>query len=137
VAEERQAMTSHVGRLYALALALFVFFLTWMTVAAHPWSASATPSADPRAAALAARQLQLRHESAAVARIVRRRWAVYRRQLRRRQREIAAANRANAAAARQAQLAATAAAPTFSASGAAAPSVSVVTLPPVTITRTS
>ena len=130
-------MTSHVGRLYALALALFVFFLTWTTVAAHPWSAPATPSADPRAAALAARQLQLRHESVAVARIVRRRWAVYRRQLHRRQQQIAAVNRANATAARQAQLAATAAAPTFSASATAAPSVSVVTLPPVTITRTS
>jgi hypothetical protein len=136
VAREGQAMTSHVGRLYALALALFVFFLTWTTVAAHPWSASATPSADPRAAALAARQLQLRHESIAVARIVRRRWAVYRRQLHRRRQQIAAVNRANAAAARRARLAATAA-PTFSASGAAAPSVSVVTLPPVTITRTS
>ncbi|HEY6835368.1 MAG TPA: hypothetical protein VI142_02760 [Gaiellaceae bacterium] len=132
-------MTSHVGRLYSLALALFVFFLTWATVAAHPWSAAATPRADPRAAALAARQLRLRHESIAVARVVRRRWAVYRRQLQRRQQQIAAVNRANAAAARQAQLAATAAAaaPTFSASGAAAPSVSVVTLPPVTITRTS
>ena len=53
-------MTNHVGRLYAISLALFVFFLTWATVAAHPWSARATPRADPRAAALAARQLQLR-----------------------------------------------------------------------------
>jgi hypothetical protein len=128
-------MTNHVVRLYVLALALFVFFLTWATVAAHPWSAHAKPRADPRTAALAARQLQLRHESVAVARIVRRRWAIYRKQLRRRQRQIAAVNRANAAATRQAQLAASAAAPAAAVS--AAPSVHVVSLPPVTITRTS
>ena len=127
-------MTSHVGRLYALALALFVFFLTWTTVAAHPWSARSTPRADPRAAALAARQLRVRHESVVVARVVRRRWAVYRRQLHRRQQRIAAINRANAAAARQAQLAASAAAV---APAVSAPSVRVVTLPPVTVTRTS
>jgi len=133
-------MTSHVGRLYALALALFVFFLTWATVAAHPWSAPAASRADPRAAALAARQVRLRHESVVVARIVRRRWAIYRKHLRRRQQRIAAINRANAAAAaRQAQLAAAAAAAAPAASGysAAAPSVRVVSLPPVTITRTS
>jgi hypothetical protein len=132
-------MTSHVGRLYALALALFVFFLTWATVAAHPWSARATPRADPRAAALAARQMRLRHESVVVARIVRRRWAIYRKQLHRRQQQIAAVNRANAAAARQAQLAASAAAaaPALTASPAAAPSVRVVSLPPLTVTRTS
>jgi hypothetical protein len=127
-------MTSHVGRLYALALALFVFFLTWATVAAHPWSAHASSRTDPRAAALAAREVRLRHESVAVARIVRRRWAVYRRQLRKRRQQIAAVSRANAAAARQAQLA-VAAAPAYSAT--AAPSVRVVSLPPVTVTRTS
>jgi hypothetical protein len=130
-------MTSHVGRLYALALALFVFFLTWATVAAHPWTAQSTPRADPRAAVLAARQVRLRHESVVIARIVRRRWAIYRRQLRRRQQRIAAVNRANAAAARRAQLAASAAAPAVAASPAAAPSVRVVSLPPVTVTRTS
>ena len=132
-------MTSHVGRLYALAVALVVFFLTWATVAAHPWSTHAMPNADPRAAALAARQLQLRHESVVVARIVRLRWAIYRKQLRRRQRQIVVVNRANAAAARQAQLAASASAATPPVSGysAAAPSVRVVSLPPVTVTRTS
>ena len=127
-------MTSHVGRLYALAFALLVFFLTWMMVAAHPWSAHAAPKADPRVKALAARQSRLRHESVVVARIVRRRWAAYRRQLHRRQQRIAAINRANAAAARQAQLAAAAAA---AAPAVSAPSVRVVSLPPVTVTRTS
>ena len=125
-------MTSHVGRLYALALALLVFFLTWATVAARPWATHSTARLDPRAAALAAREQRLRHESIVVARVVRHRWAVYRRRLHRRQQQIAAVRRANATAARQAQLAASVApvAP-------ATPSVRVVTLPPVTITRTS
>jgi hypothetical protein len=132
-------MTSHVGRLYALAVALLVFFLTWATVAARPWSAPATTRADPRAAALAARQVRLRDESVVVARLVRRRWAIYRKQLRQRQLRIATVNRANAAAARQVQLAASAAAaaPAVSGYSAAAPSVRVVSLPPVTVTRTS
>lgn len=109
-------MTSHVGRLYALALALLVFFLTWAVVAAHPWATSA--NADPRIAALAAREQRIRHESVAVRRIVNRRWAVYRKQLHARQAQIAAV--------KQAQLA-----------SGPAPSVRVVTLPPLTITRTS
>jgi hypothetical protein len=127
-------MTSHVGRLYALALALLVFFLTWATVAARPWAARSTARLDPRAAALAAREQRLRHESVVVARVVRRRWAAYRLRLHRREQQIAAVKRANAAAAQEAQLAASevpAAAP------AAAPAVRVVSLPPVTITRTS
>lgn len=125
-------MTSHVGRLYALALALVVFFLVWATVAARPWSTQSAPRTDPRVAALAAREQRLRHESVAVARIVHRRWEVYRVRLHRRQHQIAAVKRANAEAARQARLAA-ASAPAV----AAAPSVRVVTLPPLTITRTS
>jgi len=48
-------MTDHVARLYALALALVVFFVTWAAVAAHPW---ATAKPDPRVAALAARDHQ-------------------------------------------------------------------------------
>jgi hypothetical protein len=112
-------MTSHVGRLYALALALLVFFLTWTTVAARPWAHSSTRVADPRLAALAAREQRLRHESLVIRRTVQRRWAVYRAQLKKRRGQIAA---------RQAQLAA---------APAPAPSVRVVTLPPLTITRTS
>ena len=124
-------MVSHVGRLYALALALVVFFLIWAAVAARPWAAHSTPRADPRTAALAARERLLRHESIVVARIVHHRWAAYRVRLRRREQQIAAAKRAQAAAANQARLAAVAT------PAAAAPSVHVVTLPPLTITRTS
>jgi hypothetical protein len=107
-------MTNHVGRLYALAVALLVFFLTWTVVAARPW---ATASADPRVAALAAREQRVRLESVAVQRLVRHRWAVYRVRLHQRQSQIAAA---------RAQIAA-----------APAPSVRVVNLPPLTVTRTS
>jgi len=114
-------MTSHVARLYALALALFVFFLSWATVGARPWATASTArGSDPRVAALAAREQRLRNESLAVQRLVRRRWAVYRAELRKRRSEIAAA--------RQAQLAA---------ASAPAPSVRVVNLPPLTVTRTS
>jgi hypothetical protein len=131
--EEAAAMTSHVGRLYALAFALVVFFLAWATVAAHPWTRRAETRVDPRTAALAAREQRLRHESIVVARIVRHRWAVYRVELRRRLHEIAAAKRAAAAAATSQARLASSSAPV----AASAPSVRVVSLPPVTVTRTS
>jgi hypothetical protein len=113
-------MTSHVGRLYALALALLVLFLTWTTVAARPWVHTTRRVADPRVAALAAREQRLRHESLAVRRIVQKRWTVYRVELQKRKAQIAAAQQAQLATA-----------------PAAAPSVRVVTLPPLTVTRTS
>ena len=81
-------MTSHVGRLYSLALALFVFFLVWATIGARPWAASGSQK-DPRLAALEPREQRLRRQSVAVQRLVRHRWAVYRAQLRKRQSQIA------------------------------------------------
>ena len=128
-------MTSHVGRLYALALALVRLLPDLGDGGGAPLVGALPrrgPTHGPRRSPRAS--CELRHESVVVARIVRRRWAVYRRQLRRRQQRIAAVNRANAAAARQAQLAATAAA---AAPAVSAPSVRVVSLPPVTVTRTS
>jgi hypothetical protein len=115
-------MTSHVGRIYATAITLFVFFLTWALVAARPFPSSSRSSADPRLQALAVREQRLRQESVVVRRIVARRWTTYRAQLAKRQSQIAAAKRAQLAAA---------------AAPAAAPSVRVVSLPPVTVTRTS
>ena len=53
-------MTSHAGRIYAVALALVVFFLAWAVVAARPWQAAA---ADPRLRVLAVRQSQLQREA--------------------------------------------------------------------------
>ena len=142
-------MTNHVVRLYAFAGAVLVLFLTWATIAAKPWASHAAPKADPRWAALAAREHRLRGEAVAVQRVVARRWRVYRVQLAERQRAISAAvarHQQQLAAARAA--AAAAATTSVSSSGysapsssgysaPAAPSVRVVTLPPVTITRTS
>lgn len=110
-------MTSHVGRLYSIALALFVFFLTWVAIGARPWVASGSKS-DPRLVALEQREQRVRRQSVAVQRLVKRRWATYQAQLRQRRSQIAAANQAQAAAAQ-------------------APQVRVVSLPPVTSTRTS
>ena len=93
-------MTSHVGRLYSIAAGLFVFFLAWVAIGARPWAAS-SPAKDPRLAALTKREQRLRHESVAVQRIVKHRWAVYRVQLRKRQSQIAAAKRAQLQAARR------------------------------------
>lgn len=140
-------MTNHVVRLYAFAGAVLVLFLTWATIAAKPWASHAAPKADPRWAALNAREQRLRHEALVVQRVVARRWRVYRVRLAARQRVISAAVRqhqqqlaAARAAAAAAATASVSAAPSYSApssSGYSAPAVRVVTLPPVTITRTS
>jgi hypothetical protein len=99
-------MTDHTARLYAFAAAILVFFVAWAAVAARPWAAktSAATAADPRVAALAAKEQRVRAEALAVRRVL---------------------------AARSKAAAATPAAPV------AQPSVRVVTLPPLTITRTS
>jgi hypothetical protein len=103
-------MTSHTGRLYALALGLVVFFLAWAGVAARPW---ATAAPDPRWKVLAARQVQLQQQAKLVNQIV--------------------AQRAQLAqVTKSRQLASV----TASATAAAAP-VKIVNLPPLTITRTS
>lgn len=109
-------MTSAVARLYALTLAIATFFVAWATVAAHPWAAPTQPVRDPRLAALAARQTQVQAESIRVKKIVDARWALY-------HRALAAHNKAAAIQ------------PASSAAGA--PSVRVVTLPALVVTRTS
>lgn len=108
-------MTSHVARLYAVAGGILAFFLAWAAVVAHPWAPKPAQATDPALAALAARQQRVHTESIRVQRVVRARWAAYRHALARR----------NAAAANQL------------ASMPAAPSVRVVTLPPLTVTRVS
>lgn len=121
-------MTSHQGRLYALALSLLAFFLVWAVVSAHPW-ASATP--DPRLRALALRETQLRREAKVVEKVVAARWARYHVELKARRAEIARVTAAAAAAS------ARAAVPVAAAPAAAAPPVQVVNLPAHVITRTS
>ena len=123
-------MTSHVGRLYAAAAAVLAFFVLWAAIAAHPWR---TSSADPRLTALAQREQLLRREAALVREIVTKRVLVVRAAAR-----VAAANAAAAkAASARAQLASAQVQSPASAPAQAAPSVRVVTLPPLTITRTS
>lgn len=119
-------MTSHVARLYSLVVGVLVFFVAWAAIAAHPWQTRAATGQDPRLVALQLREQRLRAESLAVKRIVDRRWAVYRAQLALRKHEIASITAANAKAHA-----------TSLASASAAPPVRVVTLPPLTITRTS
>lgn len=116
-------MTSHAARLYALALTLVVFFLALAVVAARPWASS---KPDARLRALAAREAQLRREGRLVQALVAQRQAAYRARLAARQAAIRAAR---VQAARRAT--SPAAAP------AAAAPVRIVTLPPLTITRTS
>jgi hypothetical protein len=111
-------MTDHVARLYAATLAVVAFFLTWAVIAARPWAAEATAQ-DPKVAALDRREQRLQRESVRVQRRVERRFAAYRTSLAERQRELAA----------------TQAAPAPSAPAPAAPSV--VSIPPVTSTRSS
>jgi hypothetical protein len=126
-AEKAAAMTSQHGRLYALALALVVFFLAWAVIAAHPW---ATASAEPRLRALAVREAQLQREAKLVRKVAAARWARYRVRLKARRALIARVNAAAARAARAAQV-------TTAAIPAAAP-VQVVNLPAAhVVTRTS
>jgi hypothetical protein len=110
-------MTDRLARLYTLVVGVLVFFVAWVAVAAHPWAPR--PARDPRVVAIAAREQRIQRESLVVRRLVERRWAAYRVQLRARQHAIASAR------ARRVRLA------------AAAPSVRVVTLPPLVVTRTS
>jgi hypothetical protein len=114
-------MTDHVARLYALALAVIVLFLTWAVVAARPWAAEAAAK-DPRLVALERREERLRRESVRVRRKVERRFAAYRAQLIKRQAAIEAVQGSTPAA---------------STPAVSAPSVSVGALPPVTATRSS
>ena len=128
-------MTSHHGRLYALALALVVFFLAWAVVAARPW---ATASADPRLRTLTIRQAQLQHEAKLVQKVVATRWARYRVRLKARRALIARVNAARAAASAAAARASAAAAAQAAAPVTAAAPVQIVNLPPAhVVTRTS
>ena len=127
-------MTNHAARLYAVALALAVLFVTWAVVAARPWAATAAER-DPRIVALERREAQLRRKSVRVERRVQRRFAAYEKRLRIRKREIAAIQAANAEAA-AAPVSAPAASPA-AAPAAAPPPVSVVSVPPVTSSESS
>ena len=105
-------------RLYAVVVAVLVFFVAWAAVAARPW---ATTKSDPRLAALAKREQQLRTDARLVKLVVDKRFATYRAALAQRQ----AQNAQNATATRGLAVSQSSAA------------VRVVNLPPLTITKTS
>jgi hypothetical protein len=125
-------MTNHVARLYAIALTLVVFFVTWAVVSARPWVAQATPAKDPRLVALAQREARVHAESIRVRRILKHRYHVYKMQLRERKHQIAAIEAANARAAATVTVSSSS-----SWAAPAVPSVGVVSAPPVTSTHTS
>jgi hypothetical protein len=122
-------MTRQLARLYAAAGAILVLFLAWAVISASPWS-TASAAADPRVAALGAREVKLRHEALVVRHVMRHRSAVYRVRLAHRRREIALAETAHQRQAASARAAAASA-------SYAGPSVAVVHLPALTVTRTS
>jgi hypothetical protein len=122
------AMTDTTARVSAAAIALVVFFLAWAVISAKPFAA-ASPK-DERLVALEQREQRLRKESERVKRLVEWRFANYRVKLRHREKAIAKIRAANAQST-AAAAAAVAAAPVQ------APSVSVVSVPPVTSTGSS
>lgn len=89
-------MKSHVVRLYALAVTLTVFFLSWAVIAAKPWQGEPAAGSDLRLAQLAAREAQLRREASRVQLVLDRRFAGYRAALSRRQEQNQAIQEDNA-----------------------------------------
>ena len=110
-----EQMTDRSVRLYAVVVAVLVFFVTWAAVAAKPW---ATTKVDPRLAALATREQQLRADARLVKLVVDKRFTTYKATLAQRQAQNASVTRTLAVA-------------------QSAPAVRVVNLPPLTITKTS
>lgn len=70
-------MTSHVARLYALALSILGLFVAWAGIAAQPWRAAEPPAVsaahDQTAAALVEYRKRLRRDARLVHRILERR----------------------------------------------------------------
>ncbi len=128
-------MTSHAGRLYALAAAVVAFFVAWAVIAAHPW-ATVKAARDPRLVALAQREQRLRADARLVQKVVERRFSDYRRHFAAYKAALAR-QQAQLAAARHAAAAAAAAAPAPAAYSGGGGGVRVVNLPPLVITRTS
>jgi hypothetical protein len=134
-------MTNGLGRIYAIAAAIVVFFLSWAVIAAKPWVEAPKAKVDPRLAALDVRERRLRQDAVQINAIVQKRWNVYHAQLVRRKRQIV--SRKQQIAAQQAQVVQS---PTPSytpaSHAAAAPPAPVVRVappaaPPATQTKTS
>jgi hypothetical protein len=71
-------VTSTIGRLYAAAISVVVFFVAWAAIAAKPWIRSSTSKSDPRLATLQTREIQMQARALAVQKILDKRWSPYR-----------------------------------------------------------
>jgi hypothetical protein len=91
-------MTSAIGRFWATAIALVVFFVLWAALSAKPWVSGSTP-ADPRLAALQAREQKVQTQALAAQQTLNKRWANYRAALIRQQGSLTAQQRAQLAVA--------------------------------------
>jgi hypothetical protein len=93
-------MAKSIGRFWAIAVALVVFFVLWAVVAARPWvSSSGTSLTDPRLAALQAREQKIQNQAIAAQQTLNKRWAAYRAALLRHRGSLTPAQRAQLAAA--------------------------------------
>jgi uncharacterized MAPEG superfamily protein len=91
-------VTNAIGRFWAVALALVVFFVLWVVLAAKPWVSSSTPT-DPRLAALQAREQKTQNRALAAQQTLNKRWATYRSALIRQKGSLTAQQRAQIATA--------------------------------------
>jgi len=91
-------VTSSIGRFWAAAVALVVFFVLWAALSAKPW-VSANTVADRRLAALQAREQKVQAKAIAAQQTLNRRWAAYRAALSMQRGSLTAQQRAQLAAA--------------------------------------
>jgi len=91
-------VTNVIGRFWAVAVALVVFFVLWAVLAAKPWVSSGAP-ADPRLSALQAQQQKTQNRALAAQQTLNKRWAAYRSALVRQKGALTAQQRAQIAAA--------------------------------------
>jgi hypothetical protein len=124
-------------RLSAAAFALAIFVFSVSAIAARPWQGEKRAvKQDPRLSALAAREQELQQQAKVVRDTVKRRWHVYKQELKERKREIRLARQECKRKLKKAHAAKLAAARTAAATYGP-PVVSIVTLPPVTNSKSS
>ncbi|MGA9762150.1 MAG: hypothetical protein WBQ14_06990 [Gaiellaceae bacterium] len=92
------AVTNVVGRFWAVAVGLVVFFILWAVLAARPWVSPGTP-ADPRLTALQAQEQKVQNRALAAQQTLNKRWAAYRSALMRQKGSLTPQQRAQLATA--------------------------------------
>ena len=93
------AVTNAIGRFWAVAVALVVFFILWAALAAKPWVSSSGAPADPRLSALQAQEQKVQNRAIAAQQTLNKRWAAYRSALLKQKGALTAQQRAQLAAA--------------------------------------